>query len=778
MSILLRLSCLMSAGLLCLLGFSWHVSAQAQEGRGGLTVAFLPVPPFAQRSADGGRGGFFVELAEEIGADTGAPISYLDLQTSHEFIRRQADGGTQLIAGVARLPLLEETNVFSAPVASETLRLTVLRHRAAELAGSPRRGLRIGIVPPAVGSAAQDLLAANQPVEFVTPEAALMNLLTGGVDAVLIPEPVAFSIARNAQVDAKISFLDPPVFAFSRFVALHRSRADLLPEINAALARMEADGRLPALRQKYFLDIPKPVPEVLTVGVRHNAPYQTVEPGGMFSGFGVEVLRGLAKRAGLALEFKRISLTEWRAGPGPGRYDLLPDMRITGERREMMDFSLPLEQVPYSVFTRAEDMGKITGLDDLAGRRVAALRGSLPLEIAATYEDVTVLAEETADAVLESLLDGRADAILAPAATTLARAREWAAADQVAAAGLPAFASARAPALRFGLGSVRDRLNAVIPGYLASREFAWLREKYFGTPEFWTRPRQYAAAGTAGGIILALLGFLLWQHQRQRQQAYERQARDLELEQTHRRQLSAMVERLETANRQLAEFTYAMSHDLKAPAQTMRALLAELRGTSSACLDVEGREILDDLEVTNARMARLVEDLKVFARSVDDERPVEAVDLTREAVAAAADIAADIAAAGSVIETGMLPAVEGNPDQLRTLIRQLISNAVAYRDPERGSRIEIAAGPEAPAGWITFSVRDNGIGIEPEYHDRIFGLFKRLHRHSDRQGSGIGLTLCQRIAANHGGRIGVSSQKGSGSTFTVTLPEKASGRSH
>lgn len=233
----------------------------------------------------------------------------------------------------------------------------------------------------AVGSAAQDLLAANQPVEFVTPEAALMNLLTGGVDAVLIPEPVAFSIARNAQVDAKISFLDPPVLAFSRFVALHRSRADLLPEINAALARMEADGRLPALRQKYFLDIPKPVPEVLTVGVRQNPPYQTVEPGGMFSGFGVEVLRGLAKRAGLALEFKRISLTEWRAGPGPGRYDLLPDMRITGERREMMDFSLPLEQVPYSVFTRAEDKGKITGLDDLAGRRVAALRGSPRLRL-------------------------------------------------------------------------------------------------------------------------------------------------------------------------------------------------------------------------------------------------------------------------------------------------------------------------------------------------------------------------------------------------------------
>ncbi|MFY0310015.1 ATP-binding protein [Leisingera sp. D0M16] len=182
--------------------------------------------------------------------------------------------------------------------------------------------------------------------------------------------------------------------------------------------------------------------------------------------------------------------------------------------------------------------------------------------------------------------------------------------------------------------------------------------------------------------------------------------------------------------------------------------------------------------MTNARMARLVEDLKVFARSVDEKRPVEPVDLTREAEAAAADIAADIAAAGSVIRTGPLPEVEGNPEQLRTLIRQLIANAVAYRDPSRSSMIEIGSGPAAPAGWITFSVRDNGIGIEPEYHDRIFGLFKRLHKHSDRQGSGIGLTLCQRIAANHGGRVEVSSQKGAGSTFTVTLPEKAHDRSH
>ncbi|WP_421054367.1 substrate-binding periplasmic protein [Leisingera sp. D0M16] len=561
----------MSAGLLCLPGLSWHISAQAQETRGGLTAAFVPVPPFAQRDADGGRSGFLVELAEQIGAETGAAISYLDLNTSREFIRQQADGGTQIIAGVARLPPLEATNVFSSPVATETLRLTVLRRRAAELAGRPRSGLRIGIVPPAVGSAVQDLLAANRPVEFVTPEAALMNLLTGGVDAVLIPEPVAFSIARNARIDAQISFLDPPVRAFDRFVALHQSRADLLPEVNAALARMEADGRLPALRQKYFLDIPRPVPGVLTVGVYHNPPYQTVEPGGGFSGFGVEALRGLADRAGLALDFRQISLADWHAGPGPGRYDLLPGLRITGERRQMMDFSLPLEQVPFSLFARAGKPGEITGLDDLTGRRVAVLQSSPAQEFAVAHQGLIVLAEETEGAVLKSLLDGRADAILAPAAGTQALAREWGAAGQITAAGPLVFTSARAPALRFGLGSVRDRLNAVIPGYLVSGEFAWLREKYFGTPEFWTRPRRYAAAGAAGTVILALLGFLLWQHQRQRQQAYERQARELELEQTHRRQLSGMVDRLETANRQLAEVTYAMSHDLKAPAQTMRA---------------------------------------------------------------------------------------------------------------------------------------------------------------------------------------------------------------
>ncbi|UWQ62169.1 transporter substrate-binding domain-containing protein [Leisingera caerulea] len=777
MTLLHQLPRLMLAGTICLLALSWHAPPQAQETGGPLTAAFVPVPPFAQQGPDGARSGFLIELTELIGAETGIAIRYLDLKTSREFIRRQIDGGTQIIAGVARLPPLEASNVFSSPVASETLRLTVLSRRAAALAGR-RSGLRIGIVPPAAGSAVQDLLTANSPVEFATPEAAVMNLLTGGVDAVLMPEPVVFSIARNAQVDARISFLDPPVRAFGRYVALHKSRADLLPAVNAALARMEADGRLPALRQKYFLDIPEPAPGELTAGVYHNPPYQTVEPGGRFSGFAVEVLRGLADRAGLMLEFKQISIAERQAGPGPGRYDLLPELRITGERRGMMDFTLPLEQVPVSLFTRTGETEDIAGLEGLSLRRVAALRGSPAHEFAADRQGMLLLAEDTADAVLDSLLQGRADAILAPAAATRASARKRGAEDRIEAAGLPVLSVARAPALRFGLGSVRDRLNAVIPGYLASSEFAWLREKYFGPSAFWTRPRRLAAAAAAGVVILALAGFLFWQHQRQRQRAYERQARELELEQTHGRQLSAMVNRLETTSRQLAEFTYAMSHDLKAPAQTIRALLAELRATSGRRLDGDGQEILDDLDRTNARMARLVEDLRVYARSVDEKRPAVPVDLNREAEAAAADAAAEIAAAGSVIKTAPLPAVDGNPEQLRTLFRQLISNAVAYRDPARGSMIEIGRGPAAPAGWVSFTVRDNGIGIEPEYHDRIFGLFKRLHRHSDHQGSGIGLTLCRRIAANHGGSIEVESRKGAGSAFTVTLPEKADIRSH
>ncbi|MEM0943407.1 MAG: ATP-binding protein [Pseudomonadota bacterium] len=239
-------------------------------------------------------------------------------------------------------------------------------------------------------------------------------------------------------------------------------------------------------------------------------------------------------------------------------------------------------------------------------------------------------------------------------------------------------------------------------------------------------------------------------------------------------ELAALNARLANTNREQSEFTYAISHDLKSPANTVRMLLQELREIRGETLEGDEGEIFNDLEMTIERMGQLVEDVLVYSRSVGEGMEVERVDLAVETGRILQDLAGDVKEAGAEVSVAPLPVIEGNPMQLRLLLQNLITNALKFRDPDRPPRIEITATEPRP-GWVGVAIRDNGIGIDPAYHEHIFGLFKRLHTHSAYQGSGIGLTVCHRIVTNHGGRIELTSDEGTGSTFRFELPEEPDG---
>ena len=235
------------------------------------------------------------------------------------------------------------------------------------------------------------------------------------------------------------------------------------------------------------------------------------------------------------------------------------------------------------------------------------------------------------------------------------------------------------------------------------------------------------------------------------------------------------VHRLRDTNREQAEFTYAVSHDLRSPTNTVHMLLRELRELNGDSLDEDSKDIFDDLDVTVARMGQLVEDVLAYARSVGEDMSVEEVDLQTEIGAIIHDLSAEISNAGAEITVGELPTVTGSAVQLRLLMQNLISNAIKFRDPARRCLVAIESVPSPERGGATFMVRDNGIGIDQAHHDQIFGLFKRLHTHSSYQGSGIGLTVCQRVVSNHGGKIAITSKQGVGSTFTIVLPKMING---
>jgi light-regulated signal transduction histidine kinase (bacteriophytochrome) len=169
------------------------------------------------------------------------------------------------------------------------------------------------------------------------------------------------------------------------------------------------------------------------------------------------------------------------------------------------------------------------------------------------------------------------------------------------------------------------------------------------------------------------------------------------------------------------------------------------------------------------RMSQLITDLLEFSRVDRKGRELQATDANELLADALANLRASIAEAGAQVTHDPMPTVQADATQLGQLFQNLIGNAIKFRDPARPCQVHVAARKDGRQ-WV-FSVRDNGIGIDPKQHDRVFVIFQRLHTREEYPGTGIGLAICQRIVERHGGKIWVESQPGQGSTFFFTMPE-------
>jgi light-regulated signal transduction histidine kinase (bacteriophytochrome) len=168
-------------------------------------------------------------------------------------------------------------------------------------------------------------------------------------------------------------------------------------------------------------------------------------------------------------------------------------------------------------------------------------------------------------------------------------------------------------------------------------------------------------------------------------------------------------------------------------------------------------------------MQTLIRDLLAFSRIGTRNGKFEEVDVAEVIEAALANLTAAISESKARISVGTMPKIHAEPGQMRQLFQNLIGNAVKFRSPKKAPEIEIGARKDGEC-WI-FWVRDNGIGIEPQYLDRIFGVFQRLHTREQYAGTGIGLAICRKVAERHGGSIEVMSTPGEGSTFYVRMQD-------
>ena len=251
------------------------------------------------------------------------------------------------------------------------------------------------------------------------------------------------------------------------------------------------------------------------------------------------------------------------------------------------------------------------------------------------------------------------------------------------------------------------------------------------------------------------------------------QARLLEQVKGHAMELEGRVEErtreLEGANRELEAFTHTVSHDLKAPLRGMAGFAQALEEDYAERLDEPGRQFLSRIRAASERMADLIDDLLRYARIQQravERRPVALRPLLDPLLE---DLAGEIEARGLTVTLDLAVAeIMSERQGLQEAVANLLSNAVKFSPAQGGT---IAVRSYRDGDQVVVAVADRGVGFDMQYHDRIFGIFERLHRQEDYPGTGVGLAIVRKVAERHGGRAWAESAPGQGSTFFLALPD-------
>ncbi|MEY2429290.1 MAG: hypothetical protein QOJ40_2175 [Verrucomicrobiota bacterium] len=284
-----------------------------------------------------------------------------------------------------------------------------------------------------------------------------------------------------------------------------------------------------------------------------------------------------------------------------------------------------------------------------------------------------------------------------------------------------------------------------------------------------------ARTGSAGGPAeLVQLGVTF------DEMANRLQTRQAEIERAHQ-EISSLNEALENrvaertaqlehANKELEAFSYSVSHDLRAPLRHIDGYVGRLTKVAGDKLDDKSKGYLKTISSAAIEMGQLIDNLLMFSRMGRVEMQQDVVDLNSMAQGAILGLQEESQGRNIIWKNGKFPAICGDPSLLRQVIINLLSNAVKYTRPRDPAEIEIGCASET-AEEIVVRVRDNGVGFDMQYADRLFGVFQRLHRAEEFEGTGIGLANVRRIVQRHGGRTWAEGKEDGGASFYFSLPK-------
>jgi light-regulated signal transduction histidine kinase (bacteriophytochrome) len=241
-------------------------------------------------------------------------------------------------------------------------------------------------------------------------------------------------------------------------------------------------------------------------------------------------------------------------------------------------------------------------------------------------------------------------------------------------------------------------------------------------------------------------------------------ARNRQLE----KRVADLTQHLEAAVKDLESFSYSVSHDLRAPLRAIDNFSTILQQEYGDKLDAEGRRLIAIVRKNASRMGVLIKDILAFAQAGDRELILADIDLERLCREVLDDLAPSFTGRQVNVQVHALPHIRADTAVIRKVLMNLLANAVKFTRPREVARIEIEA--HVAGNEVVCSVKDNGVGFEPEYGGKLFGIFQRLHDAEEFEGTGIGLGIVKRIIDKHGGRVWAEGLPGVGATFYFSLP--------